>query len=436
MKIIDKCEESVSDVNAFLRSKNCPEYAEIYKEHGETYGVQWVLAVCQSCLETGFWTFRGDVRPSQNNFAGIGAIGNGKSGDKYASPNEGIHAQMQCLALRAGVDIPLGMIISTHVRNNYEYIRNLNTTTWEQLSNSYATDGKYFEKILSIFNEYLMFKRTKKTKANWFKIYRENETLVMVAFCDDVAIQRKVVETVSDVFEFSKVHGAEKSNIHFANDNEKAPIISDKNDNLKLQEWIPFARRIDIGMKNRGFYRNKHPEGMIVHFTAGRGNVDDMLKYCAQQGYTLIGIGKDGEIVQPIPLSVWGYHCGTSDAENKIGVEIVNAGRLNKKADGTFWSWFGTQIPAENVRYVEYPETSEQISGYYEKYTEAQEKALIKLCLWLVENGNGVFKIENIIGHDEACTRAGKKGNKNDPSGALSMSMPQFRSYLSRILIS
>jgi hypothetical protein len=197
----------------------------------------------------------------------------------------------------------------------------------------------------------------------------------------------------------------------------------------KLPLTIPFAKQYACGMKVQGKYPKKFPEGLIVHFTAGRGKAEDMLDYCVSKGYTLAAIDKAGNIVQSATLDSWGYHCGTFHQETHIGIEIVNAGRLTKKADGTFWSWFDTEIPKENVRFM--AGTAEQIEGYYEKYTEAQEAALVKLCLWLRDVGLGIFKIDNVIGHDEACCRSSRgRGAKNDPGAALSMSMPKFREFL------
>ena len=71
-----------------------------YKIYGEKYGVRWDLAIFQSCDETDFWKFGGDVKPNQNNYAGIGATGGGVPGESFPSMEEGIHAQIQILGIR------------------------------------------------------------------------------------------------------------------------------------------------------------------------------------------------------------------------------------------------------------------------------------------------------------------------------------------------
>lgn len=79
-----------------LKSRNpsAPDYIDIYVKMGELYRIRWDAVFAQSCKETAFWRFGGDVRPQQNNFAGLGAF-NGKEGASFATPEEGIEAQFQ-----------------------------------------------------------------------------------------------------------------------------------------------------------------------------------------------------------------------------------------------------------------------------------------------------------------------------------------------------
>jgi hypothetical protein len=70
------------------------------------------------------------------------------------------------------------------------------------------------------------------------------------------------------------------------------------------------------------------------------------------------------------------------------------------------------------------------VSGLYEKYTDIQEKILIKLCLWYKEQAPETFSFDNVIGHDEACSMSGQQRRKQDPGGSLTTSMPKFRDTL------
>ena len=80
---------------AFLRSQNdrldgkYQNIAADYKKHGEALNIRWDFAFYQMLLETNYLKFRrgdgspGDVKPKQNNFAGLGATGNGVPGESF-----------------------------------------------------------------------------------------------------------------------------------------------------------------------------------------------------------------------------------------------------------------------------------------------------------------------------------------------------------------
>jgi hypothetical protein len=84
------------------------QIANLYKRHGESLGIRWDYAFFQMQLETNSLTYRrgngewGDVRPAQNNFAGIGATGGGVPGDSFPDISTGVLAQMQHLLAYAG----------------------------------------------------------------------------------------------------------------------------------------------------------------------------------------------------------------------------------------------------------------------------------------------------------------------------------------------
>jgi hypothetical protein len=82
--------------------------ATSYMRHGEQMGVRWDYAVYQMILETGSLAYQrgngkpGDVKPSQNNFAGLGATGKGEPGEKFASVDDGVKAHLQHLLMYSG----------------------------------------------------------------------------------------------------------------------------------------------------------------------------------------------------------------------------------------------------------------------------------------------------------------------------------------------
>jgi Mannosyl-glycoprotein endo-beta-N-acetylglucosaminidase len=77
-----------------------------YMREGEALGVRWDYAFFQMIMETGQLSFKngsrqGDVKPSQNNFAGLGATG-GVPGESFPDVATGVRAHLQHVLLYAG----------------------------------------------------------------------------------------------------------------------------------------------------------------------------------------------------------------------------------------------------------------------------------------------------------------------------------------------
>jgi len=225
--------------------------------------------------------------------------------------------------------------------------------------------------------------------------------------------------------------------VNFENSFNK-PIKGLKNFEL----FYPKAEKTTIGLKTRGKYSSDYPIGAIVHFTAGQFNKNrqsaiDTLTWAKQEGYTFMIIAYDGTVLQDTPLNEWGYHAGESNwnglgssVSNKlVGIEICNAGLLEKKGD-KYYSWFNTEIPEDQVREIRI-NNDNQVKGYFHKYSEAQEEALIELLVWLKNNNPTNFNVDYILGHDEV---SGPKGigysRKQDPGGSLSMTMTELRNLV------
>jgi hypothetical protein len=196
--------------------------------------------------------------------------------------------------------------------------------------------------------------------------------------------------------------------------------------------WCPFANTDFPRARSRGSYRNGYPKGAVVHFTAGRRNgLASGLEYQVSQGYLYFLIDEAGNIGQNFPLDSWGYHAGASSfpglsgpvSNDLVGIEVQCAGKLAEQA-GTYKSWFNTTIPAAEVRTIS-TNSANQVAGHYQKYTDAQETALVNLLVWLFRNNPDVFSLDFVVGHDEV-----SPGRKNDPGGALSSTMSDFRAKL------
>lgn len=93
---------------AYLKERNqalAPKYeglATEYMRHGEALGLRWEYAFFQMLLETGYLTYTGDVKPEQNNFAGLGASGGGARGESFPDISTGARAHLEHLTMYSG----------------------------------------------------------------------------------------------------------------------------------------------------------------------------------------------------------------------------------------------------------------------------------------------------------------------------------------------
>lgn len=205
--------------------------------------------------------------------------------------------------------------------------------------------------------------------------------------------------------------------------------------------WIPFARRLPE-ISTQWLYDQGYPRGAVVHFTAGRDDPLGTVQYLAEHGFPCLVMGRDGTIYQPFPLNRGGCHSGTNHHDYSVGIEIISAGRCTPvriNGQQKYAPWFALDnngnvarselcFSESEIRHVERNGSCRE--GYYQKYTLAQEKSLIKLLLWLKNQAPDVFSFDDVKGHDECCDEGGRPGAKNDPGGALSMTMPELRTFL------
>ncbi len=72
--------------------------APLYIKYAKIFNIRADIAWAQMCHETSFLDYTGDVKPEQNNFAGIGATGGGVPGNSFASEELGVIAHFAHLA--------------------------------------------------------------------------------------------------------------------------------------------------------------------------------------------------------------------------------------------------------------------------------------------------------------------------------------------------
>lgn len=181
--------------------------------------------------------------------------------------------------------------------------------------------------------------------------------------------------------------------------------------------WIDYAKDAPSG-ERRGTYRKGYPEGIVWHWTAGhRNGLVAGNQLMRDTGMLYLLIDAQGGLAQSDSLRSWGYHAGASAwgsvpgtvSNEFIGVELQAAGMLEKRGS-SFYAWFGKPI-YEDVIYSE--KRGNIARGHYQAYTAAQMFAVRRLTLWLHLNNPGVFRISNVVGHDEV-----SPGRKTDPGAS------------------
>ena len=127
------------------------EFCKIYYEECEAEGIKAEVAFVQSMIETGFLQFGGSVKIEQFNFAGLGATGNGVSGNSFENVRIGIRAHVQHLKCYANAEPLQNECVDPRwgewLRNKAPYVE------WLSIPNNphgtgWAGDADYAAKIL------------------------------------------------------------------------------------------------------------------------------------------------------------------------------------------------------------------------------------------------------------------------------------------------
>ncbi|MEB3314220.1 MAG: N-acetylmuramoyl-L-alanine amidase, partial [Cyanobacteriota bacterium] len=77
---------------------------KIYREEAAIEGVNHDIAFCQMLVETNSLNFGGSLRPSQNNFGGIGSPTGGPEASSFPNARTGVRAQIQHLKAYASME--------------------------------------------------------------------------------------------------------------------------------------------------------------------------------------------------------------------------------------------------------------------------------------------------------------------------------------------
>lgn len=131
-----------------------------YARHGDALKVRWDYAFFQMLLETGYLKYGGDVKPDQNNFAGLGATGRGARGESFKDISTGARAHIEHLLMYSGehLDNP----VAERTRNIQEWgvltdwQKSISgPVTFSQLAKQWApTSRRYGSDIEAIANRF------------------------------------------------------------------------------------------------------------------------------------------------------------------------------------------------------------------------------------------------------------------------------------------
>ena len=143
-------------LDAFVKTVNptVPSVGDFYIFYGNLYGIRGDIAFAQAILETDYFRFTGQVKPSQYNYAGIGTTGPGNDGASFATPEEGVLAHIQHLYAYASTKpLPEGAQL---VDPRFSLVKRGTAKNWTDLNGKWAVPGTtYGQSILSVYKRNL-----------------------------------------------------------------------------------------------------------------------------------------------------------------------------------------------------------------------------------------------------------------------------------------
>jgi N-acetylmuramoyl-L-alanine amidase len=192
-------------------------------------------------------------------------------------------------------------------------------------------------------------------------------------------------------------------------------MIEIKNHFLVPKSGVP-GITADESPNHSGTFSNELPDTIVIHYTAGNSLASSVswLKNPQAKASAHTVVGKTGDIVQLVPFNIKAWHAGRSHWKGRsgmnhysIGIEIDNAGLLEKRADG-YYTHFSKRIDNSQVVLARHKNGTEEQA--WEAFTEKQIEAVELICLSIKEQ----YPIIDIVGHDDI-----SPGRKIDPGPAF-----------------
>lgn len=149
---------------AFLESRNkkldekFSTIAADYARIGDELKIRWDVAFFQMLLETGNMTFTGDVSPTQNNFAGLGATGKKAPGESFPDVPTGVKAHLQHLLMYSGETVEAPVAERTRKVQEWGVLTSWQKTmsgpmTYTQLAKQWAPGSRAYSRDIENVSE-------------------------------------------------------------------------------------------------------------------------------------------------------------------------------------------------------------------------------------------------------------------------------------------
>ncbi len=160
------------------------------------------------------------------------------------------------------------------------------------------------------------------------------------------------------------------------------------------------------------------PEYAVIHFTAGASAESSIawLLDPASRASAHVLVARDGGLTQLVAFDRRAWHAGRSRWEDReglnrwaFGIELDNAGPLQRRADGWYSGW-GARIDDSQV--VEALHPNGGLTRGWHAFPPEQLLAAADLVNLLVRH----YGLRDVVGHDEV-----SPGRKSDPGPAFPM---------------
>jgi N-acetylmuramoyl-L-alanine amidase len=162
------------------------------------------------------------------------------------------------------------------------------------------------------------------------------------------------------------------------------------------------------------------PQFLVMHFTGSSSTSSAVgwLTDARAKASAHLVISPEGAVTQLAPFNVVTWHAGRSAYQGRegfnsfsIGIELVNAGMLAKRADGVFIERISPKVvPADQVILARHKNGGPEAPWAIYPQAQIDEAVAIGQAL------NNAYRFIEVVGHDEIAP-----GRKSDPGPAFPM---------------